>query len=158
MSLDRPVADPVVLRLRPVHRAVAELRRGTPVLIEGAAGLVVLAAETAGARGLAELAALAAGPPCLLLSPVRAATLLRRPVAPAGRAVAFRTAGLLDPAVLRGMADPTAAQLLADPPSCRRAEARAGALALAKLARLLPAAIAAPARAGAAGLPLRSAC
>jgi GTP cyclohydrolase II len=82
---------------------------------------------------------------------VRAATLLRRPVAPSGAAVAFRTAGLLDPAVLRGMADPTAAQLLADPPELAAVPKLApAALALAKLARLLPAAIAAPARAGAA--------
>jgi GTP cyclohydrolase II len=151
--LDRPIADPFVLRLRAVHRAVADLRRGTPVLLEGAADLVVLAAETAGARGLAELAALAQGPPSLLLSPVRAAALLRRPVAPTGPAVAFRTAGLLDPALLRGMADPTAAQLLADPPELAATPKLApAALALAKLARLLPAAIAAPARAMAASL------
>ena len=147
------IPDPAVLRLRSVHRALAELRRGTPVLLEGAADLVVLATETASARGLNELAALASGPPCLLLSPVRAATLLRRPVAPSGPAVAFRTAGLLDPAVLRGMADPTAWQLLTDPPELAAVPKLAGAaLALAKLARLLPAAIVAPARAGAAGL------
>src|SRR3954447_23691524 len=147
------VADPAVLRLRGVHRAVAEWRRGTPVLLQGAADLVVLAAETAGGRGLSELAALAAATPCLLLSPGRAATLLRRPVAPSGTAVAFRTAGLLDPALLRGMADPTAAQLLADPPELAAVPKLAdAALALAKLARLLPAAIVAPARAGAAGL------
>ena len=86
------------------------------MLLDGTAPVVVLAAETAGARGLAEMAALAAGPPSLLLAPVRAAALLRRPVAPQGAAVAFRTAGLLEPALIRGMADPTAAQLLADPP------------------------------------------
>src|SRR3954454_19983033 len=146
-----PQPDPVVARVRAVHRAVSELRRGTPVLIAGPTELVALAAETASARGLQELAVLAAGPPVLLLSPVRAATVLRRPVAPSGAAVAFRTAGLLDPAVLRGMADPTAAQLLADPPELAAVPKLAGAaLALAKLARLFPAAIAAPARANAA--------
>jgi len=121
------------------------------VLLDGAPPLVVLGAETTGARGLRELAALASGPPALLLTPVRAAALLRRPVSPAGQAIAFRTAGLLDPATLRGMADPTAAQLLADPPELAAVPKLApAALALAKLARLLPAALAAPARAGAA--------
>ena len=143
--------DPAVLRLRAVHRAIADLRRGTPVLVQGPPDLVVIAAETAGARGLAEFAALAAGPPVLLLSPVRAAALLRRPVQPSGPAVALRTAGLLDPAVLRGLADPAAERLLADPPEQAPEQASvpalaAAALALAKLARLLPAALAAPAR------------
>ncbi len=147
------VSDPAILRLRAVHRAVADLRRGTPVLLQGAADLVVLAAETASARGLAELAALASGPPVLLLAPVRAASLLRRPVEPTGPALAFRTAGLLDPAILRGMADPTAAQLLHEPPELAAVPKLApAALALAKLARLVPAAIAAPARAAAATL------
>ena len=52
--------DAGALRLRSVHRAVAELRRGTPVLLRDAAGtdlpgtnLVVLAAETAGASASA---------------------------------------------------------------------------------------------------------
>lgn len=145
--------DPALVRIRSVHRAVAELRRGTPLLLRGGTDLVVLAAETAGARGLAELAELAAGPPVLLLAPVRAATLLRRPVEPSGAAIAFRTAGLLDPAILRGMADPTAAQLLHEPPELAAVPKLApAALALTKIARLLPAAIAAPARAGATNL------
>jgi GTP cyclohydrolase II len=153
LTVAPPQPDPAVPSLRRVHRAIGELRRGTPVLLEGARGLVVLAAETASAAGLRELAELAAGPPVLLLSPVRAATLLRRPVAPSGTAVAFRTAGLLDSDLLRGMADPTAAQLLPDPPELAAApKLGEPALALAKLARLLPAVIAAPARVGAAEL------
>ena len=121
------------------------MRRGTPVLLEGAPSLVVVGAETVGARGLRELAALASGPPSLLVTPVRAAALLRRPVAPAGQAVAFRTAGLLDPATLQGLADPTATQLLAEPPELAAVPKLApAAIALAKLARLLPATLAAP--------------
>lgn len=150
--------DPAVLRLRAVHRASAELRRGTPVLLTGGAGvgagggLVVLAADTAGAAGLRDMQALAAGPPVLLLAPVRAAALLRRPVPPDLPALALATGGLLDPRVLRGMADPTADQLLADPPEPAALPPLAGAaLALAKLGRLLPAALAAPARTDAAG-------
>ena len=51
------------------------------------------------------------------------------------------------------MADPTAAQLLHEPPELAAVPKLApAALALAKLARLIPAAIAAPARAGAAAL------
>ena len=143
--------DPALMRLRAVHRAIADLRRGTPILLRGEAPVVVLAAETAGARGLAELAALAAGPPCLLLAPVRAAALLRRPIDPPGPVVAFKTAGLLAPAVLRGLADPTAAQLLSDPPELTALPTLSlAALALTKLGRLLPATLAAPAGRGAA--------
>jgi GTP cyclohydrolase II len=142
--------NPNLLHIRSVHRAVADLRRGTPVLLLGNPGAVVLAADTVGSAGLAELAALAAGPPVLLLSPVRAAALLRRPVEP-GPPIALRTGGLLDPALLRGMADPTAAQILADPPEQAALPApAAAALALVKLGRLLPAALVAPVRADAA--------
>ncbi len=142
--------DPVALRLRAVHRAVAEQRRGIPVVIDAETPLVALAAETAGARGLADFAALAAASPVLVLSPVRAASVLHRPVPP-GRAVAFRTAGLLDPALLRGLADPTADQLLGEPPQTVAAPPGAeAALVLAKLARLLPAMLVAPGRPDAA--------
>ena len=144
-----PDAD--LLRLRTVHRAAAEMRRGTPVLLRAAAPLVILAAETAGAGGLAEFAAMASGAPVLLLGAVRASALLRQPVAPGATVAALRTGALFDPGVLRGLADPTAAQLLRDPPEAVRPHPGAGAaLALAKIARLLPAMLAAPARRDAA--------
>jgi GTP cyclohydrolase II len=137
------------LRLRAVHRAAAELRRGVPVLLGGREPLVVMAAETAGAAGLAEFAALAGGPTVLLLAPVRAAAVLRRPVEPDLAALALQVGPLLfDPAALRALADPTADQLLPEEPALAPhcpAEAPA-ALALAKLGRLLPAMLAAPAR------------
>ena len=156
---DQPAAsllpNPDLLHIRSVHRAVADLRRGTPVLLGGSPDVVVLAADTAGSAGLAELAAMAAGPPVLLLSPVRAAALLRRPVEP-GPPIARRRGGLLDPALLRGMADPTAAQILADPPEQAVLPAPgAAALALVKLGRLLPAALVAPVRADAAAQAAR---
>lgn len=138
-------------RLRAVHRAVAELRRGTPVLLSGPEPLILLAAETAGARGLGEFAALAAQPASLLLAPSRAAALLRRPdladpPASGAAAVALRlTPALATPAMLASMADPTLEQLLAEPPALLGAPVQsAAALALAKLARLLPAVLAAP--------------
>src|SRR5512139_3257366 len=109
----------LVRGLRAVHRAMAELRRGTPVLLRGPEGALVLAAaEVVSARGLAELAEAARGPSVLLLAPVRAAAVLQRPV-PQGptaaepAAVALRLpAGLLDPAALKSLADPTAERLL----------------------------------------------
>ncbi len=144
--------DPSVLRVRAVHRAVADLRRGTPVLLEGEDGLVLLPAETAGARGLSEFAVLAGAPPVLLLAPARAAAVLRRPVQQGVAAVALTLPrALLEPATLRSLADPTADQLLPNEPGVGQAPALAGAaLALTKLAHLLPAAIAAPLLPGAA--------
>ncbi len=141
-------SDEQALRIRAVHRAAAELKRGTPVLIGGAFPLVVLTAETAGAAGLRDLAALAAGPALLLLAPSRAAAVLQRPVMSDGPAVAIRLTSLLaDAAALRGLADPTASQLLPEEPQRAEAPALAGAaLALAKLARLLPAVVVVPAR------------
>lgn len=146
---DRTVAA-TAARLRAVHRAAADLRRGTPVLLLGPAPLVVLPAETAGAAGLSEFRALAAAPPVLLLAPARAAALLRRPLehTPAEEAIALRTSpALLAPAILQGVADPTAEQMLPDEPQRADCPALAGtALSLVKLARLLPAALVAPAR------------
>ena len=139
-----------VLRLRRVHRAAADLRRGTPVLLGGTAPLVVLAAEAASPEGISELAALATDAPLLLLAPTRGAAVLRRPAAQAA-AVALRLPeALLAPDSLRALADPTLPQLSparlgepAAPPPLAGA-----ALALVKLAQLLPAVLAAPAQPG----------
>jgi GTP cyclohydrolase II len=149
-----PLGHAAVARLRDVHRAACELKRGTPVVMTGDTDIVLLPAETAGARGLAEFAAAAAAPAVLLLAAARAAAVLQRPLESAP-AIAIRLSGaLFDPAALHALADPTAAQLLPEPPVTDAPPAHANAaLALAKLARLLPAVIAAPARAsGADGL------
>lgn len=154
--------DAAALALRAVHRAAADLRRGTPVQLRGGGQLLALAAaETVGARGLVELAALSRTAPMLLLAPVRADTVapaashLLRAVLPAmildpPAAVALRLpATLLDPTALRSLADPTVERLL---PSGQRLDRLAvpslgaAALALAKLARLLPAVVAVPVR------------
>lgn len=151
--LAAPTVSAETLALRAVHRAVSELRRGTPVIVEGAAGaLVVAAAETVGALGLGEIVTLSPGPMVLLLSPVRAASFLQRPVplnAPEDGVVVLRLpAALTSPERLRSFADPTAELLLgtegqvlerAPPPPLATA-----ALSLAKLGRLLPALVAAP--------------
>jgi GTP cyclohydrolase II len=151
-------ADATALALRAVHRAASELRRGTPVLIRGAGtegALLVAAAETVGARGLAEIAAGAPAAPVLLLAPVRAAAVLHRPVPQATTEAAAQEEGavalrlppaLMDPDALRSLADPTAERLLpAVPERTVTPPLAAAALALAKLGRLLPALLAAPA-------------
>jgi GTP cyclohydrolase II len=149
-DLPSPAAAPnsAVLRMRAVHRAMSELQRGTPVLLRGPAPLLLLPAETAGAAGLRDIAKLAAGPALLLLAPSRAAAALQRPVPSTAATVAIRLTTLLsDISVLRGLADPTAEQLLPEEPTLLDPPAAAAtALALVKLARLLPAAIVAPAR------------
>ena len=139
----------MVLRMRRVHRAVADLRRGTPVVLTGAYPLVVLAAETAGADGLADMAALRAGGPALLvLAPTRAAAILGHAVDSADQPVALRLhEALFDPIALRTLADPTQERLLVPelPRLARGVPADTGAaLELVKLARLLPAALVAP--------------
>ena len=145
MTEPSPDPNPVLGRLRAVHRAMGELRRGAPVRLIGSNGpAVLLAAETAGADGLRAFAAMAGGPPVLLLTGMRAAAITGRPM-PDGP-VAFHTGEILASTVIRGLADPTAEQLLADPltPAALPAGA-AAAMALVKLARVLPAALYAPA-------------
>lgn len=151
--------DQRALSLRAVHRAASDLRRGTPVLLRSPEGsLVIAAAETVSARGLTELDTAAIGPAVLLLAPVRAAAVLQRPVpqaataTPAGQAaemgaVALRLPpALLDPAALRSLADPTAERLLpVEPERTALPPLALAAIGLAKLARLLPALVVAPA-------------
>jgi len=139
-------------RLRRVHRAASDLRRGIPVALEGDGAMIaVLAAESAAADNVAELTALAAEPPLLLLAPTRAAAALRRPVAHGDAAVAVRVPeALLAPETLRAIAEPSAQPV---PPE-RLGEPvplppmAAAALALGKLALLLPAVLVAVLRPG----------
>ncbi len=118
-----------------------------PVLLDGEAGAVILAVETATHGALAEFARLAAGPPVLLLAPARGAVLLRRPLErDAGVMGLSLGANPLDPELLLRLADPTAGEPVlsgALAPGPLPASA-AAALALAKQARLLPAVLAAP--------------
>jgi GTP cyclohydrolase II len=147
---------PAIMRLRAVHRAIAELKRGTPVLMLGEAGadpVVLLTADTAGARGLRELLALADGPGVLLLAPSRAAAVLRRPVPQDQPVLALRLSPALSaPDTLRALADPTLEQMLPEEPDLVTdlPPHATAALTLAKIARLLPAVIAVPGPADAA--------
>jgi GTP cyclohydrolase II len=153
---DPPAAEPAtaaVLSLRAVHRALGDLRRGTPVLLGGVAPLALLAAETAGDGGLDEFRSLIDAPPLLLLAPARAEALRGGAPVPAGPVVALRLPpAALAPAALGALADPLAAQLPGTTPQpVPQAPALAPeALALVKLAQLLPAVLVAPPGAAAA--------
>jgi GTP cyclohydrolase II len=136
-------------RLRSVHRAASELRRGTAIVLLGDQDLVIVPAETAGPRGLSDLAELSDANPVLLLAAMRAAAVMPAAQTDAAVRAVRLSPGLLSPAVLRGLADPTAAQLLPeDPVEVPPPAGSHAALALLKLARLLPASVAAPAREG----------
>ena len=117
------------------------------MLLTGDAPLLLLAAETASASTLNELASLATGAPVLLLAPMRAAAVLQRPVPQNVPAVALGLSErLLAPETLLSLADPTVEQMLPDQPVQTALPPLAqGALALVKLGRLLPAVLAAPA-------------
>jgi GTP cyclohydrolase II len=141
-----PTADQTRRRLRLVHRAAAELRRGVPVVLGGATPLLILAAETAGPDALAEMEALSGARPLLILAPARAAAILREPMSADATAVTVALPNsLYRIAVYQSLADPTATQIsarevLRTVPAPPFADA---AIALAKIGRLLPALLAA---------------
>ena len=143
-------------RLSSVHRALADMRRGVPVVLTGEAGAwLVAAAETLGARGLAVFTAPGVQPPLFLLPRSRAAAVLRRPIAEP--ITAFRVdPALTAPETLLTLADPAAEQLL--PPAMEvvagggDGPGPAAAVALVKLARVLPAALVAALPPGEAGI------
>ena len=114
--------------LRRIHRAVSDLRRGVPVLLsDGETRLALLAAEAASPQGIAELTALAAEPPVVLLAPTRGAAVLRRPIEHGAEAVALRLPDhVLEPEALRRIADPTLAQPRSRPPAGAGAGAAPG--------------------------------
>ncbi len=148
MSADAtPTADVTRFRLRKVHRAASELRRGVPVVIGSEAPLVVLAAETAGRDALKELELLSAVRPVLILAPARAAAILRAPMSADAGAVAVTLPDALhNIEIYQAFADPTAVQpparaMLEPVPLPPLADA---AIALAKIGRLLPALLAVP--------------
>ncbi len=133
-------------RLRQVHRAASELRRGVPVVLDGETPLLVLAAETAGADALAEFEAIAQTRPVLVLAPARAAAILRSPMPAGAGAVAVALPdSLYRIEVYSALADPTQKQPVGGvlqsvtPPVFADA-----AITLAKVGRLLPAVLAAP--------------
>ncbi len=150
----KPAAHPNVHDTRAVHRAVAEARRGMPVVLAARQPLIIAPAETVGAEGLRLIDLLCAGEPSLLLASARAAAVLQHGLNEPDHAIALKLARpLIDTETLRRAADPTLEQIL---PRFERMEAPAAAdaaLALGKLARLLPAMVVAPVKPGWASLP-----
>jgi GTP cyclohydrolase II len=140
-------AEQARLRLRQIHRAASDLRRGVPVVLEGAVPRLVLAAETAGVEGLAELEGISGAELMLILAAARAAAILRKPMPAGAEAVAVSLPPFLrNIPTFQGLVDPTVKQ-----PPVRDAvevsvdaQAAAAALALAKIGRLLPAVLAVP--------------
>jgi len=100
-------------RTRAVHRAIAEARRGVPVVLAARRPLIVAPAETVGAEGLRLIDLLSAQTACLLLAPSRAAAVLQRDLPDAEAVIALKLARpLIDTATLRRAADPTMEQIL----------------------------------------------
>lgn len=133
--------------VRLVDRAVSDLRRGIPVLIDGDAPLLVLGAETAGKDGLTELTAISGAHPMLILTPSRAAAILRAALSADAAAVAVALPDSVGTAeIYQSLANPMAEQpevsnlvkTVAAPP------ASDVSLVLAKIGRLLPAMLAIP--------------
>lgn len=144
-----------------VDRAAGELRRGRPVVTGDGSGrgLVLLGAEQFDARRLADLRALCGTDPDLAVTARRAAV-LGLP-APASNVVILSRTGGLDPDLVMRLADPLVDALsdpTADPKTETTAKANAdlvdldhrpaqafdawsAAVALTKVARLLPAAV-----------------
>jgi GTP cyclohydrolase II len=141
-------------RTRAVHRAIAEARRGVPVVLAAPQPLILAPAETIGAEGLRLIDLLSGGEAVLLLAPSRAAAVLRQEIDDASSVIALKLARpLIDAATLKRAADPTMEQILPEFTRVAVPAAAEAALALGKLARLLPAMVAAPVRPGWASLP-----
>jgi GTP cyclohydrolase II len=140
--------DPAILVA--VDRATAELRRGGPVVLHDLTARVwlVVAAETAEDEGVARLRAMGEGDPHLVLTAERAAALgLGQQAADV---VSLLLPARLPTDVLWHLADPTAPRLAGTPAGLTLSEVPVdiaiAVVELAKLARLLPAAIVAPLR------------
>jgi GTP cyclohydrolase II len=141
-------------RTRAVHRAIAEARRGVPVVLAARRPLIIAPAETVGAEGLRLIDLLSGGQAMLLLAPSRAAAVLQRQVDEASPVIALKLARpLIDAETLKRAADPTMEQILPEFEVVEAPAAAEAALALGKLARLLPAMVAAPVKPGWASLP-----
>jgi GTP cyclohydrolase II len=134
---------------RALDAAIVALRRGEPVLLEGSeqgAAVLALAAEFADDASLLRLRAMAADRPLqMVLTRRRAVALGLAPRDELAGAISIAVAPQLSAAVIRNLADP-AASLGVEPPGLGPAPQSAeggelAAVALAKLAALLPAAL-----------------
>jgi GTP cyclohydrolase II len=131
---------------RDLGKAITALRRGEPVLIrDDRTSVLAIAAELVGEENLQRLRETATGPAMVVLTRRRAVALGLAPRKALSGALAIPVAAQLPATVIRNLADP-AASLGAEPPGLgpQPVVAEGGALAavaLAKLAALLPAAL-----------------
>lgn len=139
---------------RSVDRALSELRRGEAVLIttDTGAALLALAAEAVTTQALNHLAQLAGTAPALVLTGHRAAALGLE--VPLDRPVRLSPPAGLTADLVRDLSDPTRPARTAKPTGAISLEggAEGAATILAKIARLLPAAIVADLPAGRGGM------
>jgi GTP cyclohydrolase II len=137
-------------RTRAVHRAIAEARRGVPVVLAAKHPLIIAPAETVGAEGLRLIDLLSNGEAVLVLAKSRASAVLPLDVvAGEAEAVALKLARpLIDAETLKRAADPTLEQILPEFELAAVPEEAEAALTLAKLARLLPAMVVAHVKPG----------
>ena len=153
---DLPIPDlsTTEQRLQGIEQAITALRQGLPAAIAadptaGLPPLVLIASETASEAGLAAFQAHISGPAVVVLAGCRAERVLGTA---SGAMAGFRPqTGEFDREALQVLADPTRPQ---DYPPLQPIDPPAGtdaAIALAKLAGLLPAILVAPARARAWG-------
>ena len=146
-GMQRAIQLPVTLQS--VERAMADLRRGAIVVVAGNGhALMLQAAEGMTRDALARLTAVSKGTPSLLLT-ARRASILGLTESPTG-AVRITLSGDITAETVRMMADPAGPQPAQHPPALSIAlidpesnpgSAETGAIELAKLARLLPAAV-----------------
>lgn len=160
LSVKPEAVPPPPPSLVAVDRAAAEIRRGGFAVVceGGGSGVLLHAAEAVTADSLARFAELAGGPGELAVTGRRAAVL--RLAAPEAPVAVLRRAGGFKAAQIRDLADPCAGSALVAPAGLSVAPAAAGsavaeAVALCKLARLLPAALVAPIDADAAGFAVQ---
>jgi GTP cyclohydrolase II len=145
-TVDADTATSRAESARCLAAAITALRRGEPVLIrDPAISVLALAAELATEESVARLRALSSAPARVVLTRRRAVALGLAPRAELAGALTISVAADLPVTVIRNLADP-AASLGAEPPwfGAPPVAARGGALAavaLAKLASLLPAAL-----------------
>ena len=136
-------------RLHAVEAAIGSLRNGLPAVVAGRSALAVLAVETGDAAGRAELERIGGARPVLLLSAARATALLPDvdPAHPVALAV-----GDWAWAEIQSLADPTRPIPHGRPERAPVPDDAEAALALAVLARMLPALLVVPAS-GHEGVP-----
>ncbi len=136
-------ADPLG-PVRAVSAAVVELRRGAPVALRAGTALMLVAVETASEASLALLDGRGSGPARLLLTALRGNAVLGSQPNDAEPVAIWLSPSEHAPQVLRSLADPTMEQARHRWTPAPAPDGAAAALALVKLARLLPAAVAVP--------------